>query len=60
MNIETGEIKKLMEEEYEKLDKSKWVSLELGEIVMIKGCRCKLTYINEGKKRLTFTAIGDG
>jgi hypothetical protein len=53
MNIETGELR----EQTEKQDLP-WVPLQLGEIVDIKGCPCKLVYINLGRHRLTFEPVG--
>jgi len=35
------------------------IGLALGDEIEIAGLRCKLTYVNEGQRRLTFTLLDE-
>ncbi len=61
MNIETGEI--ATEDDVKKLLGKKeivlpWVRLQVGELIEVKGCPCKLVNVNIGKQRFTLSPIG--
>jgi hypothetical protein len=36
-----------------------WIELVPGEIVEIKGVKCKLVHVNIGKQRITFRPVGN-
>jgi hypothetical protein len=55
MNQQTGEVTEIAKKEK---PKPGWIPIRIGEIVDIKGVPCKLTAINAGKRRLSFTVIG--
>lgn len=38
-------------------DLTKWLALSEGSIVVIHGVKCRLNYVNTGKRRLTFVPI---
>ena len=55
MNPDTGEIKELLEGE--EPPSPKWVTLNVGQEVVINGCRFRISYINAGKGRVTLEAL---
>lgn len=56
MNPNTGEIKDL--EENEPVPEG-WVSLTIGEVVEVKGVKCRLAHVNSGKRRLSLVVLGN-
>ena len=52
MNNDTGEIRR------GKSPGPPWVPLELGEVVDIKGCPCRVVFVDIGRQRLTLQPIG--
>lgn len=54
MNKETGAVRELKPEEPVGVDE---VGLRIGDIIQINGCALKLTAVNAGRRRLSFTTM---
>ena len=54
MNPSTGEIREFPANE---TPPAGWVELRVGSVVEIYGVKCRLTYVNAGKRRLTFVPV---